>query len=114
MSDRILISGVQCDARIGVSKKERGSEQPLELDLELFFPPRRRTELEDAADYRAVIALAREIAQAEDRLLLEHLAEDMALLLKDAFSAQSVSVRIRKPGIVDKYRVGTIGVEVTR
>ena len=114
MDDRILISGVQCDARIGVSKKERGTEQPLELDLELSFPPQRRTALEDSADYRAVVALARKVAQAEDRFLLEHLAEDMALLLKDTFSARAVSVRIRKPGIAAKYRVGAIGVEVTR
>ena len=114
MSDRILISGIQCDARIGVSKKERGTDQLLELDLELSFPPKRRTQLEDAADYRAVVSLVRKVAQDEDRFLLEHLAEDMALSLKDAFSAQSVSVRIRKPGIADKYRVGTIGVEVTR
>ena len=114
MSDRILISGVRCDARVGASKKERGTEQPLEMDLELSFLPERRTALEDVADYRAVVALARDVALAEDRLLLEHLAEDIALLLKDTFSAQSVSVRLRKPRLADKYRVSTIGVEVTR
>jgi len=114
MRDKILISDFECAARIGVSQKERGSEQLLELDLELSFPPRRRTTIEDTTDYRAVVTIAREVAQAEDRILLEHLADDIALTLKDRFSAERVVVRIRKPRITGKYGVGAIGVEVTR
>jgi 7,8-dihydroneopterin aldolase/epimerase/oxygenase len=114
VSDRILIEGVQCDARVGVSDGERDNEQPLELDLDLSFPPERRTTIGEAADYRRVVAMARDVVRAEKRRLLEHLAEDIAVSLKREFSAISVTVRVRKPRIAEKYRVSAIGVEVTR
>lgn len=114
MSDRILIDGVVCAARIGVSDRERNGEQPLELDLDLRFAARRRTTMGDTADYRQIVALAREVVAAEERKLLEHLAEDIAVTLKREFSAESVTVRVRKPRIAEKYRVAAIGVEVTR
>lgn len=114
MSDRILIDGVLCTALIGVSERERDGKQPLEVDLDLRFSPKRRTAIEDTADYRRIVALAREVVEAEERKLLEHLAEDIAVALKREFSAESVTVRVRKPRIAEKYRVAAIGVEVTR
>ncbi|MDT8369134.1 MAG: dihydroneopterin aldolase [Longimicrobiales bacterium] len=112
--DRVVITDLECEAVIGVSDRERGGPQKLEIDLVLEFPPRRRTRLAETADYREIARVTREVAGGEDRLLLEHLAEDIALALKRSTGAGAVTVRIRKPRIAPKYGAGTIGVEVTR
>lgn len=114
MADRILITDLQCEAVIGVSDQERKAPQLLEIDLDLAFPEARRTEIGETADYREIVESAREVASGEDRRLLEHLGEDIAVTLRERFEAEAVTVRIRKPGIAAKYGLGTIGVEISR
>lgn len=113
--DTVFISQLEIQTVIGVHDWERQAPRPLILDLELgvdIRPAAASDHIRDALDYQAVsdalIALGRE----RSFLLVETMAETMALLLFERFALQRLVLSIGKPGAVTAAR--TVGVRIER
>ena len=70
--------------------------------------------IEDAVDYREVVALVREISDARAYHLLEAFAAALADGLVAGFPASGVRVRVRKPDVVLDPPVAYAAVSVAR
>lgn len=76
-SDRILISGIDCVAAIGVTPEERVHRQRLSIDVELFIDTRKPAgtdSLKDTIDYAKVAKDVAEVCGARDYHLIETVA----------------------------------------
>lgn len=97
--DLIRISGLKTAAWVGVPEEERAHPQALELELELE-PKRPLAGLGDdlgrTVNYYEAACLAREVALARPRQLIETLAEDVADALLARFPLRRVTVEVRK------------------
>lgn len=99
MSVTIELVGLEVFGRHGVDDHERKDGRTFLYDvaLDVAVPPSDR--LEDAVDYRAVAACVREVSEGAQYRLIETLASAVADELATRFPAESVRVRVRKPGI---------------
>jgi dihydroneopterin aldolase len=99
MPDQILIDNLELSAQIGITAEERALAQRLTVTLQLQ-PSRNFTRLEDrienTVDYFNVCAVAKEIAAARPRYLLETLAEEIAAGVLEKFPVQALEVELRK------------------
>lgn len=118
MSDRIELRAMRFEGRHGALAFERDEAQPFEVDVVLELdlgPAGRADDLEQTVDYGAVFARAREVVEGPPAVLLETLAERIAVaVLADHGRVDAVTVRVRKlraplPGIL-----AWAGVEVRR
>lgn len=118
MSDKILLSGVHLDCRIGVPPEERERPQELIVDVELGMDVRRAgasDRFEDTVDYAAVRDAMARVAGKRPYSLVESLAESMAAaVLREFAPVESVRVLVRKPAALAHMRVDWPGVEITR
>jgi len=73
LADHIVIEGIECRARIGVSEQERAQYQPLELNVRLHYSMDaaiNTDSLELSIDYETVVrSIQDEVAQKECSLL---------------------------------------------
>jgi dihydroneopterin aldolase len=95
----VELTGLEIPGRHGVEKRERETEQQFlyDIELELREPP--ADEIERTVDYRAVVALAREVSAGRQFHLLETLAAALADALLEQFPANRARVRVRKPQV---------------
>jgi 7,8-dihydroneopterin aldolase/epimerase/oxygenase len=97
----VEIQGLELDGRHGALDEEREGGQRFLFDIRLevgdeaAFSDR----LEDAVDYRDVVAVVSEVSDARRYTLLEALAQTVATELLARFPLQAVSVRVRKPDV---------------
>jgi 7,8-dihydroneopterin aldolase/epimerase/oxygenase len=112
---RVEVAGLELHGHHGVEDEERRRGQRFLFDVELDVPDERSAEtdrIEDALDYREVVAIVREVSDGRDRRLLEALAADVADALLARLSAERVRVRVRKPdvrlGIPVEYSAVTV------
>jgi dihydroneopterin aldolase len=82
---------------VGQTERQRGQQFLFDVTLEVHEP--RGDELEATLDYRAVRDAVRELSDAKTYKLLESLAAAVADEIASRFGVDSVSVRVRKPGI---------------
>ena len=97
--DKIVISDLEVEARVGVTEAERAQPQRLLITVELERDLRqagRTDDLAATADYSAVADLVREIATAKPRNLVEALAEELARAILSHKMADTVTVEVRK------------------
>lgn len=104
MKDRLVISGLTLEARIGVPDAERAAPQRLEIDLVLETAFRGlNDEIDRAVDYAAVSERVRTQVAASCCRLIETLAESLAAaVLRDFPRVTAIEVEVRKfilPGI---------------
>jgi dihydroneopterin aldolase len=99
MSLTVELVGLEVFGRHGVDDDEREQGRTLLYDVALEVKPPASDRLEDTVDYRAVAACVREVSDAARYRLLEALASAVADELAARFPAESVRVRVRKPGI---------------
>ena len=110
MSDRVIIEGLKCQARVGVTEAER--RQPQELLVDITFPMSlakagQHDDLSATIDYAAAAALTQQVASAKPYNLVEAVAESIAAaLLKQFPLVQSVELRIRKFSVPSAASVG--------
>lgn len=98
---KIELSGIELRARHGVLEHERRDGQRFLFDVELEVGEAGATDrIEDAVDYREVLACVREVSDGRAYRLLEALASALADALLERFPVARVAVRVRKPDVV--------------
>ena len=113
--NRIFITDLRLETRIGVYEWEQHLEQTIRLDLDITLPsdkPFTSGKLEDALDYAAVVARIKTFASDNPYPLLERFTEAIAQIVLTEFGARGVKVRVAKlaalPGVKE------IGIEIER
>jgi 7,8-dihydroneopterin aldolase/epimerase/oxygenase len=97
--DRITLSGVRLQPRIGTTEEERREPQPCEADITFWgdFEAAASTDsLDKAIDYSRVLAKAIATAEAGEYNLVETLAYRLARSILQEFPAHKVGIRLRK------------------
>ena len=110
--DKIFLHGLKADTLIGVYEWERKQPQTLLIDLDIGLPPRRADDDGSTVHYGEVCEAVRNSLETRGFHLLETLAEHIASLILNDFSAAWVKVRLVKPGILPDVR--EVGVEIER
>lgn len=113
----IELYGIVLHGYHGVLEHERREGQQFLVDVELDLADERAAEadqIEDAIDYRAIVACVRQISDARAYQLLEAFASALAEGLLDTSPAAAVRVRVRKPDVVLDPPVEYAAVRVER
>lgn len=113
----IELVGLELFGYHGVLSEEREHGQPFLVDvwLDLADIKAGRTDLiEDAVDYRRVVALVREVSDARAYHLLEAFATALAERLLERFPLDKVRVRVRKPDVRLELPLEHAAVDVER
>jgi dihydroneopterin aldolase len=97
----VEIQGLELHGRHGALDEEQEAGQRFLFDvrLEVGDEAGRSDRLEEAVDYREVVAVVREVSDGRRFTLLEGLARAVAEDLMARFPLQAVSVRVRKPDV---------------
>jgi dihydroneopterin aldolase len=118
LGDRILVSGLRLEGRVGVSDEERALPQLLEVDIEVeadLAAAAESDDLADTIDYGPLIALSRHRLEEREHRLLEHVAGTLADgVLQNAERATAVTVRVRKLAVPVDADVDFAQVELRR
>jgi 7,8-dihydroneopterin aldolase/epimerase/oxygenase len=117
VSDRILISGLRVETRVGWTDEERAAPQFVLVDLDVEVEVAQSAESDDLADtvdYGAIVSdVARHVAAREARLL-ERLAAEVAEMVSAMNGVKRVSVEIAKEVVPVPEEVGRVAVRVER
>jgi 7,8-dihydroneopterin aldolase/epimerase/oxygenase len=99
----IELWGILLHGHHGVLEHERRDGQRFLVDVELDLAHEaaaRTDDIDEAVDYRRVVARVREISDGRPYHLLEALAAALADALISDFPVDAVRVRVRKPDVV--------------
>ena len=101
MSVTVELYGLELVGRHGVLDEERRERQRFLFDVWLDVPDEAvvSDRLEDAVDYREVVAVVQEVSDGRAFRLLEALAGAVADALLSRFPVERVRVRVRKPDV---------------
>jgi dihydroneopterin aldolase len=100
---RIELTAIELHGFHGVLAHERRDGQRFLVDVELDYAEETAAasdRIEDAIDYREVVAAVVEVSDGRAYHLLEAFATALADELASRFSVQRVRVRVRKPDVV--------------
>ncbi len=112
---RIELRGIELHGYHGVLDEERERGQRFLFDVELEVGEAGASDrLDDAVDYRDVVACVREVSDARAYRLLEALASGVADELVARFPLVEARVRVRKPDVVLEPPVEHAAVTVVR
>ena len=95
----VEIHGLEVFGHHGATAEERERGQPFLFDVTLEVREPRDDELEATLDYRAIRDAVREVSGAKSYKLIESLAAAAADDIASRLGIESVTVRVRKPGI---------------
>ncbi|HSD52807.1 MAG TPA: dihydroneopterin aldolase [Burkholderiales bacterium] len=113
--DQLYLRNVRLEAKVGIYKRERGTTQPVALDLDIALPTGRvfaTGKVADTIDYAVLVGRIR-AELAERRFgLVEELAAFVADLVLNEFQAPWVRVSVAKLGILKDVRL--VGVTIER
>ena len=113
----IELHGIELHGFHGVLEHERQQGQRFLIDLELDLADATAAEtdrIEDAVDYRDVVATVVELSDARAYHLLEAFATAIADTLVERFPLTRARVRVRKPDVVLARPLGHAAVVVER
>jgi dihydroneopterin aldolase len=112
---RIELRGIELHGHHGVLESERQHGQRFLFDVELEVGEAGTSDrIEDAVDYRDVVACVREVSDTQSYRLLEALATAVADELVARFPVAVAQVRVRKPDVVLNPPVEYAAVSVVR
>ena len=118
MADRIVLANMEFQAHVGAHDDERSELQSIEVDVEMTADLRAAGQRDDLAltiDYGEVFKRCRQIVEEGTFNLLEAVAEAVATELLAGFNKlESVTVRVRKPGVPIDGVLEFAGVEIER
>ena len=118
MTDRVILTNLQFDAKHGVHAHEKTTAQRFEVDVELELdlgPAGRSGDLASTTDYGRVATVVAEVIGGPSVDLIETLAERVATETLERFPAVSgVVVRVRKPAVRLAVPVDHASVEIRR
>jgi dihydroneopterin aldolase len=113
----IEVLGIELVGYHGVLEEERRRGQRFVVDVWLEAADERAAEtdsIDDAVDYRNVVAVVREVSEGRSYHLLEALATAIAERLRAALAVTSVRVSVRKPDVELELPVEHAAVTVER
>ena len=113
--DKILIKDLLIRGVIGISDREREQPQDILVNIEIsadISAAGKSDNVEDSVNYRTIAKKVLAHTESIKRYTVEALAEDIAKLCLEDKKAQSVLVRVEKPGAVRFSR--SVGVEIIR
>jgi dihydroneopterin aldolase len=93
---RLFLTGIEAMGRHGANPGEKDSPQAFVVDLDVEVDAG-ADDLASTADYRALIALAREVVQTSSFDLLETLAHAVADRLAEQAGVSSATAIVHKP-----------------
>jgi dihydroneopterin aldolase len=96
---KIELQGLELQGFHGVLEEERERGQRFLFDVRLDFEDVLSDEIDDAIDYREVVATVREVSDGRAYRLLETLAAAVADALVARFPVRRARVRVRKPDV---------------
>lgn len=116
--DTIFLERMQFYGYHGVNPEERSLGQRFVVDVELSTSLQtagRSDDLEDTINYSAVYKRVRAIVEGPPRLLIEAVAEEIAVTLLNEYPATRVTVAVRKPEVALRgAMLGAAGVRIVR
>jgi len=97
----VEVVGLELHGFHGVNEDERRGGQRFLFDLWLEVPDAaaQSDRIEDAVDYRDVVACVREVSGSRSFRLLEALSAAVADAVLARFAVERVTVRVRKPDV---------------
>jgi 7,8-dihydroneopterin aldolase/epimerase/oxygenase len=97
----VELAAVELHGYHGVNEEERRDGQRFLFDVWLDVPGRaaESDRIEDAVDYREVVAVVREVSDGRAYSLLEALAAAVADAILARFPVERARVRVRKPDV---------------
>ena len=99
----IEVHGIELHGFHGVLDRERADGQRFLVDVDLDLADTTAAasdRIEDAVDYRDVVAAVTEVSDTQSYNLLEALAAALAETLLSRFPVTRVRIRVRKPDVV--------------
>lgn len=116
--DRITLSSMRYECRVGASEEERSFPQLLEVDLVIeadLWAAAHSDDLADTVDYGPLVALTEQIVERGSYRLLEGLAGALATaVLESSSRIEAVVVRVRKLAVPLDVSMDHAEVEVRR
>lgn len=97
--DRVVLSGIHCRLRIGVTAEERRSPQDCRVDVEMerdLSRAMRSDDLHDSIDYARVFEIVEGLAREEEFALLERFAGRLEDELRHTFAFEGLVLRVKK------------------
>ena len=113
--DIIFLEQVGVQTKLGVPDWERLTPQTIILDIEIGYDlskPCQSDAIEDTVDYGTVVSHIRETLEENSFKLVEALAEHVCQLILQEFKAESVKIKVAKPGILPGLKA--LGVTIER
>lgn len=114
--DRIVIKNLQCLCILGDEPWEREKPRPVSIDLEMECDCRpagvQDTLDEKTPDYARLAQAVLAFVEKSSFRLIEGLAEGIAKLCLTSFPLEAVTVRLAKPGAIQKAE--SVSVEIHR
>ena len=113
--DTIFVRELRLDTSIGAYEFERRKPQTLQFDLEIGRERIRACEsdqLADTVDYAEVVRSIQEVLANHEYHLLEPLAERIAQMILEKFTAQWIRLEVTKTAVVPGARY--VGVRIER
>ena len=113
--DTIFISELKVKTKLGVPTWERMVAQTIILDIEIGYDLSKAGKsdaIADTIDYGAVVARIQVSLKEYSFQLVEALAEHICQLILNEFKAESVKVKVAKPGILPGLKA--LGVVIDR
>ena len=115
--DRVILNGIQCSLKVGVSPEERREPQPCLVDVELerdLSRPARTDDVRDTIDYARVFTLVLDLSCQEEFALLERFAGRLEEEIRRTERFDALLIRVKKlnpplPGPLDHA-----GIEIRR
>ena len=115
--DKILLTGVRLEVRLGVAEEERAETQTIIVDIECecdLRPAGRSDDISQTIDYTLIHQALRSAATSRPYLLVETMAEEMAKAVLTDFDVDSIRIRLQKPAALRSQSVDWAGIEILR
>jgi FolB domain-containing protein len=113
--DQIIIKDILARGIIGVNDSERLHPQDILVNIVIFTDTTKAglsDNINDSVNYRTITKQVISLAETAQRLTVEALANDIALLIFTVPLVKGVRVRVEKPGAVRFAK--SVGVEIER
>ena len=115
--DRIFLRGLTAECVIGFIDWERRVKQTVVVDLELPVDCRLAAvtdDVNDTVDYKKVSKRVLAFIEASEFLLVETLAQRLAMLILEEFALEWIRLSINKPGAIRNSRDVGVAIERSR
>jgi dihydroneopterin aldolase len=115
--DRIFLRGLTAECVIGFIDWERRVKQTVVVDLELPVDCRQAAvtdDVNDTVDYKKVSKRVLAFIEASEFMLVETLAQRLAMLILEEFAIEWIRLSINKPGAIRNSRDVGVAIERSR